>query len=196
MRVLRVVFALLSLGAVACNAPTSSGGAGSKAAPAASSAPAPQVAGTLLQVMRSILFPNSNIIFDTQTNDPGAPKKEAAAGAGAGAGAIAQFANVYAGWPVVESSAVALAEAANLIVLPGRVCSNGKPVPVEREDFRKFAQGLREAGLAALKAAQSKSQDAMVDVSGTVAEACAACHEVYRDVGPAGGPQRCSVPVK
>ena len=195
MRVLSLVLVLLSVGTVACNAPTSSG-TGGAAAPAASAAPAPQVAGNLLQVMRSILFPNSNIIFDTQTNDPEAPKKDAGRGAGAGAGASAQFANVYTGWPVVESSAVALAEAANLVVLPGRVCSNGKPVPVEREDFKKFAQGLREAGLASLKAAQSKSQDAMVEVSGTVADACAACHEVYRDVGPAGGPERCSIPVK
>ena len=81
-------------------------------------------------------------------------------------------------------------------MVPGRVCSNGKPVPVEQEDFKKFTQGLREAGLASLKAAQPKSQDAMVEVSGTVADACAACHEVYRDVGPVGGPERCSVPVK
>jgi len=196
MRVLSVVLALVSLATAACNAPTSSGGAGGNAAPAASQ-PQAQVAGTLLQVMRSILFPNSNIIFDTQTNDPGAPpKKDAGGPPGAGAGASAAFANVYTGWPVVESSSVALAEAANLIMLPGRVCSNGKPVPVDREDFKKFAQGLREAGLASLKAAQSKSQDAMVEVSGTVADACAACHEVYRDVGPVGGPERCSVPVK
>jgi hypothetical protein len=186
--------ALLSLATAACNAP-SSGGAGDNAAPAASQ-PQAQVAGNLLYVMRSILFPNSNIIFDTQTNDPGAPKKDAGGPPGAGAGASAAFANIYTGWPAVESSAVALAEAANLIMLPGRVCSNGKPVPVEQEDFKKFNQGLREAGLAALKAAQSKSQDAMVEVSGTVADACAACHEVYRDIGPAGGPERCSVPVK
>ena len=32
--------------------------------------------GTLAQVMRGIPFPNSNIIFDTQTNDPGAPPKK------------------------------------------------------------------------------------------------------------------------
>ena len=29
--------------------------------------------GNLNQVMRGILFPNSNIIFNVQTNDPGAP---------------------------------------------------------------------------------------------------------------------------
>ena len=33
-------------------------------------------AGTLAQVMRGIYFPNSNLIFDVQKNDPGAPKKK------------------------------------------------------------------------------------------------------------------------
>jgi cytochrome c556 len=45
----------------------------------------------------------------------------------------------------------------------------------------KYAQGLRTAGMAAHKAAQSRNQDAMVDVSGTVADACSACHDVYRE---------------
>jgi cytochrome c' len=81
----------------------------------------------------------------------------------------------------VESAAVALAESVDLILKPGRLCSNGRPVPVDRADFRKFAQGLRAAGQAALKAAQSKNMDNMVEVSGTVSEACENCHSVYRD---------------
>ena len=40
----------------------------------------PQVKANLNQVMRGILFPNSNIIFDTQDTDPGAPPDPAAAG--------------------------------------------------------------------------------------------------------------------
>jgi cytochrome c556 len=65
--------------------------------------------------------------------------------------------------------------------VPGRKCQNGRPVPIEKEDFKKFTQGLIDAGMATYKAAQSKNLDAMVEVSGTVADACAACHEVYRD---------------
>jgi cytochrome c556 len=61
------------------------------------------------------------------------------------------------------------------------MCSSGKPVPVRRADWVKYVEGLRQAGMAAYKAAQAKNQDAMVDVSGTVADACAACHEVYRE---------------
>jgi hypothetical protein len=66
-------------------------------------------------------------------------------------------------------------------MVPGRLCENGKPVPVHEETYRKAAQGLVEAGKAAYKAAQSKSQDAIIEVSDTVATACANCHEPYRD---------------
>ena len=191
MRVLTVAFALLSLGTVACGGPTSTGGTGTAGAPAPSQGPSPKPYATLLQLMRGIPFPNSNIIFDTQTNDPAAPKTKVDPSA---PGATARYALVYSGWEVVEYSAVALGEVANLIMIPGRVCSNGKPVPIDQPDFKKFAQGLADAGMAAYKAAQSKNLDAMVEVSGTVSDACAACHEVYRDKGPAGGPERCTVP--
>jgi len=60
-------------------------------------------------------------------------------------------------------------------------CENGRPAPVDQEDFKKWAQGLIDAGAASYKAAQSKNMDQMVEVSGTVADACAACHEKYRD---------------
>ena len=67
----RVLFVFLSVAlAVGCQQ------AKQAPAPAATaSAPSPQPYGSLAEVMRGIPFPNSNIIFDTQTNDPGAPKK-------------------------------------------------------------------------------------------------------------------------
>ena len=155
------------------------------AAPRASS----NVTGDLAQVMRGILFPNSNLIFDAQQNDPGTPPKKAAE---AGGGASSTFANIYTGWQVVENAAIALAESADLILKPGRVCSNGKPAPVARADYQKFAAGLRQAGRDALAAARTKSQDKVIEVTDKVAEACANCHEVYRDKGPAGSPARCT----
>jgi len=162
------------------------------AKPAAQAAPRPAASGPtgdLAQVMRGILFPNSNLIFDAQSNDPGAPKKTEGA---TGGGASATFSNVYTGWQVVENAAVALAEATDLILKPGRLCSNGKPAPVQRADYIKFAQGLREAGRATLEAAKTKSQDKVIEVTDKVADACANCHEVYRDKGPAGSPARCT----
>ena len=135
-------------------------------------APAAKPESNLLQVMRAILFPNSNIIFDAQNEDPGAPKKEAGEG---------KYGNVYGGWLAVENASLALAESANLLMMPGRLCGNGKPVPLTRPDWIKFVAELRTAGQAAYKAAQSKNQDNIVDAAGLVTEACAACHDVYRE---------------
>jgi hypothetical protein len=137
----------------------------------------PQAHATLAQMMRGIPFPASNIIFDTQSEDPGVQKK----GTDGARGATASFSSVYGGWQAVENNALAIAETANLLMIPGRSCENGRPVPLDREDFRKFAAGLADAGKSAYEAAQSKNLDAMADVSGTVSDACAACHEIYRD---------------
>jgi hypothetical protein len=157
-------------------APTPTAKPAPQASPAKAAAPAvgPPPMGTLLQVMRGILFHSSNLIFATQSEDPADPKMPLPASFGT-------FARVYTGWPVVENAAVTLAESADLLLKPGRLCSNGLPVPVDRADYRKFVQGLRVAGQAALKAAQSKSMDNMIEVSGTVSEACENCHSVYRD---------------
>jgi hypothetical protein len=170
--------------AVACGGSSQPPAAGTSSTPAPEAAapsggPKPKPYANLAQVMRALPFPSSNIIFDTQTHDPGAPPKKSEAGAGAGASAT--FAGIYTGWPLVEHSALALAETANLIMLPGRLCQNGKPVPIDQPDFQKAAQQLVDAGLAAHKAALTKNQEQMIEVSNTVAEACAACHEVYRD---------------
>src|SRR5687768_1223151 len=87
--------------------------------PAAPAASAPQVKGSLNQVMRGILFPNSNILFDAQDRDPAAKPDEKDPAA-----AAHPFAGTYGGWEAVENASIALAEAANLVALPGRNCAN------------------------------------------------------------------------
>ena len=146
----------------------------------APAAPAAQPYASLAQVMRGIPFPNSNIIFDTQSLDPGAQKDKKPGDAGVGASA--QYNSVYGGWQAVENAALALQETANLISIPGRLCENGKPVPLNDEAYKKAVAGLVEAGKVAYKAAQSKNLDSMLEAGGTVTDACAACHENYRDV--------------
>lgn len=144
---------------------------------------------SLAQVMRAIPFTASNIIFDAQSSDPGAPKKHAG-----GDSATDKFAAIYGGWQQVEQSALALAETANLISIPGRLCENGLPVPLGQPDFQKALGMLVDAGQAAYKAAQAKNQEQVIEVSNAVAEACAACHEPYRDVTE--GKMRCQPPPK
>jgi hypothetical protein len=151
-------------------------------APARGSATSSRATGTtqkadanLQQLMRAILYPSSNVIFAAQSDlakFPAAPDASTSPN---------PLTSSYGGWQAVENASMALVESANLLLIPGRACANGRPVPVRRPDWIKYAQGLRQAGLAAYKAAQSKNQDAMVDVSGTVTDACMACHDVYRE---------------
>ena len=145
----------------------------SPAAPPAPTAAAPQVKANLNQVMRGILFPNSNIIFDTQDKDPGAPP-DPAAGA-------SPYAGTYGGWEAVENASMALAEAANLISLPGRVCNNNKPVPLDDPVYQKGLAALREVAQLSYETAKAKKFDAMLDVADKVTQACATCHDVFRD---------------
>jgi hypothetical protein len=153
---------------------------------AAEPAPAysPQPYSTLAQVMRAINYPNSEIIFATQSEDP-----EIAAAAAASADPFGEGAALYGGWEQVQNAALMLSEAANLILIPGRVCENGLPVPLDKDDFQMYARGLVAAGQAAYEAALTKNMDAMVEVSGTVSDACFFCHEKYRD--KAEGEMRC-----
>jgi hypothetical protein len=150
-------------------------------APATPAAPEAKAYGNLAQVMQGIPFPASNLIFDAQGADPGAKPKEGADPAGAGA--TAQFSGVYGGWTAVENAGIALQETANLIMIPGRTCQNGKPVPTDQDNFKQWAANLAAVGAEVQKVAQAKSwnEDAMLELGGKVADACAMCHEKYRD---------------
>jgi hypothetical protein len=134
--------------------------------------------GTMAQVMRGIFFPNANLLFDVQANDPAAPAKKFGQ---VGASATETFSNIYSGWQTVENAAIALEEASDLLMKPGRLCENGRPVPLQRADWSKFTQGMRDASRAAYLAAQAKNRDQAIEVTNQIAEACANCHEVYRD---------------
>jgi hypothetical protein len=148
-------------------------------APARGAAAAParyQVHGNMNEVMRGILFPNSNVIFASQSDDPAAVKQAKDPSL-----ATDPLTSIYGGWTAVENSGYALAESANLLMVPGRVCSNGKPAPIGNADWVQFVAGLRSAGMEAVKAAKAKNQDAILDVADKMATACSACHDVYRE---------------
>jgi hypothetical protein len=138
-------------------------------------AAAAHVDANLLQLMRGVLYPASNVIFAAQDDITKLPQPADPSVS------PNPLTSTYGGWTAVENAALAIAESANLIALPGRMCSNGKPAPVQRADWLKYTEGVRVAGLAVYKAAQTKSSDAIVDVAGTLSDACAACHDVYRE---------------
>jgi cytochrome c556 len=145
-------------------------------APGRAATPAPQVEANLAQLMKGILFPNSNVVFFAQSQNPAdvTPAKDPST-------ATDPLADSYGKWDAVENSALAIAESANLLTIPGRKCSNGLAVPIGNADWPKFVQGLREAGMKAYKAAQSKDMDKILDAADAMTTACANCHEKYRE---------------
>ena len=146
-------------------------------AQARGAAPSPaSVQANLGQLMKGILYPNSNVIFYTQDKSPVGIKAE-----GDPSVSVNPLATTYGGWEAVENAGLALAEAANLLTMPGRKCANGRPVPLQNPDWAKFVQGLREAGMAAYKAAQSKNQEKMLDAADVMSTACSNCHDKYRE---------------
>ena len=122
----RVVVAVLAaaVGAMAvvqAQAPAAPKPSAAKPAPAAAAARY-RVHGTLNEIMRGILFPNSNVVFAAQNEDFAKIQQDKDPSL-----ATDPLKGVYNSWTAVEDSGYALAEAANLLMIPGRVCSNGKP---------------------------------------------------------------------
>jgi mono/diheme cytochrome c family protein len=156
---------------------------------ASHAASVPPPSANLAQLMRGIFFPSSNIIFNVQGHDPGEKKD----GKPYEPSATDNFswadwgAGIYSPWEVVDFAGLAIADAAPLLLAPGRRCENGRAVPVDNDDWNKYTLELIEAGKAAYKASQSRNQETVSDVSNQLADACLHCHEVYRDK-PGGTP--------
>jgi mono/diheme cytochrome c family protein len=160
------------------------------ASPSASSAASFAVAGNLAQLMRAVTFPNANILFNVQVKDPAKDKPAMPMPFDY----VAWGATVYYGWQSVDQAALALIETTPLFLLPGRRCENGRPVPIDRADWKQYTSALMDVGRAAYKASQSRDVDAVNKVSEQLNEACANCHKVYRDgakEGSVAGATRC-----
>ena len=161
--------------------------------------------GNLLQLMRGVFFPTSNMIFNVQSNDPNDKEKKKAERKPGSGGDVFDWnqwgGSLYSGWEDVEYAAVVLAEVTPLLLTPGRVCQNGKPVPVERADWINYTNALVRAARKSYEAARKRDQMAVADSTGELSEACQNCHAVYRRGAPGAEPgsqsalaQRCSAP--
>ena len=149
---------------------------------AGTSLPPPQ--GNLAELMRAIAFPNSNILFNLQVKDPGTqPKKQP----GNTLDYVDRGSTVYQGWLAVDQAAVAITETAPLFLTPGRLCQNGKPVPVDRADWKQYVAALEEVGQRAYRESKARNYAAFGEIAEKLNDTCANCHKVYRDKGGAEG---------
>lgn len=129
----------------------------------------------LARLMKGIIYPSANVFFAAQGDDPATIKPDAKPSVSPNL-----LTSTFGKWEAVENSAIALAESASLLRIPGRKCSNGVDVPLKNPDWEKFVTELREAGLLAYKAAQSRNQDNVLNAAEVLTAACSNCHAKYR----------------
>ena len=139
---------------------------------------AQEIHANLNQLMRGVLYPAANVVFFAQDENPGDVKPVPGRDPSM---ATDPLTSTFGGWQAIENAALALAESANLLLVPGRVCANGAPVPMNDPAWPTFVQQVRDAGMKAYKAAQAKDQDKMIELSETLSAACAGCHRKWRD---------------
>ena len=137
----------------------------------------------LNQIMRALFFPLSNVVFFSQIHDPAQVKPTETPSTSSD-----PLTGVFGKWEAVENSALTLADAAELLMIPGRKCSNGKDVPISNPDWAAMAAAVREGGKAAYEAAKTKNLDKMTEAADVLNVSCSTCHNRYR------GRVRCEAP--
>jgi len=151
-------------------------------APPAQTPPAdttqPQIHANLNQLMRGLLYPAANVVFSAQSDNPAEKKWPSGHDPTMSTDPII---GAFGGWPAVENAALSLAESANLLMLPGRTCSNGAPVPIKDPAWAAFVQLLRDGSMKAYQAAKAKDLDKMIEASEPLNNSCEGCHRKWRN---------------
>jgi hypothetical protein len=168
------------------------------AAPAAAAAPAAPPGYTtnfsIQELMLSIVDPVGDSIFDSVSVSITA------------AGFKETRPRTDAEWLAVRDKAVQLAEAGNLLKIPGRRVGPATPIrgmkpetpgpddlsPAQveillkqnRAPFNAFAQKLTDAAMVALKAVDTRSVDGLYEAGDAIDQACENCHLNYWYPGP------------
>jgi len=145
---------------------------------AAQSSPAPKATAPvadLNQLMRGLFFTHANVVFSAQRKNPADIKWASEPSA-----STDPLTGVFGNWEAVENSALILTDSADLLMTPGRKCTNGRDVPLAQPDWIKFVNELRVGGMAAYKAAVSKNMDNIIMASDVLNQSCSDCHNKYR----------------
>lgn len=106
--------------------------------------------GTMSDLMVKIIYPTSDAVFYITTRTP----------------------QDESGWAELESKTLMLAESANLLMMPAH----------KRDEDRWMADSklMRDAGIAAYKAAKAKDAKALDDLNDALYQSCVTCHQHYR----------------
>lgn len=152
----------------------------------AGGAPTYQAVATVQDLMAGLIDPASKVVFNAVSSETTASGTVEKAPANDGE------------WAAVRTSALMMAEGANLLMVPGRhitrnsanrksggeSAAEGSLPPSEievrvardRGAWNRFAVRLREAALESLRAAEAKTTDAFGPASESLDNACENCH--------------------
>jgi hypothetical protein len=147
------------------------------------------VIGSIKELMQGIVDPAADVLWEAVSYDVTA------------AGVVEHVPKTDEDWYAVRRQALLLAEATNLLRMPGRKVTPAKPIPgMENEPpgpedltpaqiqvlidrnpakFGRLAQGLSDAARLALKAADARSVDALFAAGDAIDQACETCHLTY-----------------
>jgi len=132
------------------------------ATPAAASAAAPetQPVATIKQIMIGITNPAAYVVYE-------------AVGTKSTATGIEEIApQTDEDWQKVASAGAAVIESGNLMLTGDRAIDKG--------DWVKMTRDMMEQGRAAMKAADAKSKDGIVEAGGNLNTTCDTCHARYQ----------------
>jgi hypothetical protein len=143
--------------------------------------------GTVKDIMEGIVEPSADVVFESVAvvNDA--------------SGSREMVPKTDDEWARVEHSALMLAEAANLIMMPGRIvaradqvkATNGEAAPeltpsqiqqkidADRARWNQHATTLQQQATRALQAVRARNVAGMFEVGGDLDEACETCHLEY-----------------
>jgi hypothetical protein len=105
---------------------------------------------TVQQLMLAVLEPTSNAVFRVEVEAPNDTRE----------------------WNAVTNAALALAEAGNLLMLPGRARDS--------EGWMRHAQSLVDVSVAAMKAAEARNAEKVVAIGYEINDVCRNCHVQYK----------------
>jgi hypothetical protein len=74
-------------------------------------------------------------------------------------------------WNAVRNAGAVVAESGNLLMM--------NPRAKDLADWMQYSQGLVDAGILAIKAAEARDPDAVFDAGGRIYAVCASCHQMY-----------------
>jgi hypothetical protein len=141
---MRIIAGVLLLAAAV--PPSLSTAAGQVSPPSATMQPA----GTMSELMIKIIYPASDAIFYITTREP----------------------KTAVEWEEVQAKALAVAESANLLMMPGRAR--------DQDRWMQDAKLMLDAGRAAFRAAKAKDVTALDALNDQLYTSCTSCHQHYR----------------